>query len=93
MDTKIADGDSTWEKRIETLARQTQTHHVLEPNALEEMQQRVRVIAHLIRIAHTRGDRVYEAQAGGDMVWLAGRICPSLAGLGSCERISGMSYY
>jgi predicted nucleotidyltransferase len=75
-------GDSTWEKRIETLARQAYTQYVLEPDALEEMRHRVRVVAHRIRIAHATGDRVHEAQAGGDMVWLAGRICLSLAGLG-----------
>jgi hypothetical protein len=55
-------GDSTWEKRIETLAHQAYTHYVLEPDALEEMRQRVRVVAHRIRIAHATGDRVHEDQ-------------------------------
>ena len=75
-------GDATWEQRIETLARQRYPHYVPQPDALEEMRQQVGDAALHVGIAHATGDRVAQAQTGGDVVWLAGRMCLSLAGIG-----------
>jgi hypothetical protein len=75
-------GDATWEQRIETLARQTYPHYVPQPDALEDMRQQVREAALRVGKAHATGNCVSQAQAGGDVVWLAGRMCLSLAGIG-----------
>jgi predicted nucleotidyltransferase len=72
-------GDSTRKQRIETQARQTYAYYVLKSVTLEEMRQQVRDASLRLRIAQVTGDRVAQAQTGGDIVWLAGRICLSLA--------------
>ncbi|HWZ19099.1 MAG TPA: nucleotidyltransferase domain-containing protein [Ktedonobacteraceae bacterium] len=79
---RVLIGDATWEQRIERLARQRHPHYVPQSDALEDMRQQVRVAAMHVGLACATGDRVAQAQTGGDVVWLAGRMCLSLAGLG-----------
>src|SRR6266536_1369307 len=75
-------GDAIWEQRIETLARQQYPHYVPQANGLEEERRQVCAAAQHVGVAHATGDRVAQAQAGGELVWLAGRMCLSLAGIG-----------
>jgi predicted nucleotidyltransferase len=79
---RVLIGDATWEQRIERLARQRYPHYVPQADVLEDMRQQVRVAAMRVGLACATGDRVAQVQTGGDVVWLAGRMCLSLAGLG-----------
>ncbi|MFL5628271.1 MAG: nucleotidyltransferase domain-containing protein [Ktedonobacteraceae bacterium] len=75
-------GDPAREQRIETRARQLYPHHVLNVEALQEMRVQLRAETEKLRVAYRAGDRVAQAHAGGNIVWLAGRICLSLSGIG-----------
>jgi len=75
-------GDTAWEQRIETLARQTYPRYVPQADALEELRQQLRTVAQEASVARARDHQVFQAHAGGNMVWLAGRICLSLLGIG-----------
>ena len=75
-------GDATWEQRIETLAHQRYPHYVPQADALEDVRRQVCAAAQRVGVTHATEDRVAQAQAGGDLVWLAGRMCLSLAGVG-----------
>lgn len=82
LDVVTLFGDASWEQRIETLARQTYPRYVPRAEALEELHQQLRTVAQRAAEARARDHQVFQAHAGGNMVWLAGKICLSLLGIG-----------
>lgn len=75
-------GDPQFAPRIEALARQLYHGHVPGPDELEESRAQVRALADAARLAIGCADAVAAAQAGGAMVWHAGRICLATVGVG-----------
>lgn len=75
-------GDPQFALRIEALARQLYHDHIPGADELEEFRAQVRAAADAVRVAIGHADAVAATQAGGAMVWHAGRICLTMAGVG-----------
>jgi hypothetical protein len=75
-------GDPQFAPRIEVRARQLYPGHVPGPAVLAEFRAQVNAYANAVRVAMGQADAVAAAQAGGELVWLAGRICLAMAGVG-----------
>ncbi len=75
-------GEPELAPRIEALARRLYHAHLPSSEELEEWRVQVRAAADAARIAAGHAQAVAAAQAGGEMVWYAGRICLAMAGVG-----------
>jgi hypothetical protein len=75
-------GEPDLAPRFEARARRLYRRHIPGPEELEEYRARVRTAGEDACVALGHGDAVAAAQAGGELVWHAGRICLAMAGLG-----------
>jgi len=75
-------GGEEWKRRLEETARRTYARHVPGPEELQKMRSIVRSAARSLRMTLGGTDRVAQAVAGGDLVWISAKVCLGIARIG-----------
>jgi predicted nucleotidyltransferase len=75
-------GDPSIAQQIMRTAKRLYAQHIPSGPALAYQRDQVRAGVHRLRIAQGQQDVIGQAEEGSGVVWLAGRLCLSLAGIG-----------
>lgn len=79
-------GDPGIAQQIQTTAQRLYGHHVPTGAALAQLREQVRASTRRLRIAQGHRDIIGQAVEGGGLVWQAGHLCLSLAGVCSVRE-------
>ncbi len=80
-------GGEEWKRRLEKIARRIYAGHMPGPEELQKMQEVVRSATRSLRTALGGTDRVAQAVAGGDLVWISARVCLGMVGIGPLREV------
>jgi predicted nucleotidyltransferase len=75
-------GDPDIAQQIQTTARRLYGQHVPTGPALLQLREQMRTGAQRLHVAQGHGEIVAQALEGAELVWLAGRLCLSMVGIG-----------